>query len=104
MSEVLILIDLISWLLQVQTVPCAVSPFLAADGSPMVCSKQVMNLQWQSQGHTFTSTMGILPLQCFDVILGQDWLEACSHMWVHWSKKFSASSVRILQVCFQWIR
>ena len=39
------------------------------------------------QGHTFVSDAGGLPLKCFDMILGQDWLEAASPMWVHWSNK-----------------
>lgn len=33
------------------------------------------------------TTVGILPLRCFDMVLGQDWLEDCSPMWVHWSNK-----------------
>lgn len=66
---------------------CESSKFLAADGSPMVCAQKIIDLQWQTQGHTFTSTVGILPLKCFDMVLGPDWLESCSPMWVHWSKK-----------------
>jgi hypothetical protein len=53
----------------------------------MVCNQKVVNLKWYSQGHTFTSTVEILPLKCFDMILREDWLEACSPMWVYWSKK-----------------
>lgn len=40
------------------------------------------------QGHSFISTAGVLPLKCFDMILGEDWLESCSPMWIHWAKKF----------------
>lgn len=29
----------------------------------------------------------MLPLKCFDMILGNDWLEDHSPMWVHWGKK-----------------
>ena len=53
----------------------------------MICDQKIENLQWQAQGNTFTSSIGILPLKCFDMVLGQDWLESCSPMWVHWSKK-----------------
>jgi hypothetical protein len=60
---------------------------LAADGSPVICDQKIEELQWQAQGHTLTSSVGILPLKCFDMILGQDWLESCSPMWVRWSKK-----------------
>ncbi|XP_066317156.1 uncharacterized protein [Miscanthus floridulus] len=48
---------------------------------------RIPDLQWCSQGQTFTSSVGILPLKCFDMILGQDWLEDHSPMWVHWGKK-----------------
>lgn len=66
---------------------CQPVQLVAADGSPMVCSQQIRNLQWIVQGHSFISTVGVLPLKNFDMILGQDWLESCSPMWVHWSKK-----------------
>lgn len=33
------------------------------------------------------TAVGILPLKCFDMVLGEDWLEDCSPMWVHWSNK-----------------
>jgi hypothetical protein len=31
--------------------------------------------------------MKILPLSCYDIILGGDWLEEFSPMWVHWHHK-----------------
>ena len=61
--------------------------YLTADGSPMVCDKFISNLQWSTQGHTFKSEVGVLPLKCYDMILGEDWLESCSPMWVHGKKK-----------------
>jgi hypothetical protein len=57
--------------------------YLTADGTPMVCDQIISNLQWSTQGHTFTSEVGVLPLKCYDMILGEDWLESCSPMWVH---------------------
>jgi len=39
------------------------------------------------QGHTFLSDAKILDLQCYDMILGEDWLESCSPMWIHWDRK-----------------
>lgn len=96
-NEVLILVDsgsVASFIstqlaerLQLPTVPCQQTNFIAADGSPMSCNKQVPNMQWNVQGNTFNSTVGILPLKCFDMIVGEDWLEDCSPMWIHWSKK-----------------
>ncbi|CAD6232691.1 unnamed protein product [Miscanthus lutarioriparius] len=66
---------------------CQEAQYVTADVSPMVCSKRIPNLTWSTQGHTFTSSVGVLPLRCYDMILGVDWLEHCSPMWVHWTKK-----------------
>lgn len=63
----------------------------------MICSQQVKNLQWIVQGHSFTSTARVLPLKCFDMILG-GWLESCSPMLIHQSKKvmrFTHQGIRI---------
>lgn len=70
---------------QIQT--CPPSSFITADGSPMSCTQSIPRLQWCTQGHTFVSAVKVLPLKCYDIILGQDWLEECSPMWVHWTKK-----------------
>jgi hypothetical protein len=66
---------------------CEPAQYVAADGSPMACDKVLKNLQWSSQGHIFTMNAGVLPLECYDMIVGEDWLEDCSPMWVHWRKK-----------------
>jgi len=73
--------------LQLPTQAFAPSKFLAADGSPMACTHRISELQWTVQGHVFTSDVGILPLQCYDMIVGEDWLEECSSMVVHWKNK-----------------
>jgi len=73
--------------LHYSTQPCEVTQYMSADGSPMVCNKTIPQLQWAVQGHTFSTNVGILPLKCYDMILGEDWLEDCSPMWVHWRKK-----------------
>lgn len=73
--------------LHIPTQWCEVTQFIAADGSPMSCSQRFPKLQWGAQGHMFMTDVGVLPLQCFDMILGHDWLEECSPMWVHWKNK-----------------
>lgn len=73
--------------LQMPTAPCDPMKLVAADGIPMICSQKIEDLQWAIQGSTFFSSVGILPLKCFDMILGTDWLEDHSPMWVHWAKK-----------------
>lgn len=73
--------------LQLATVSCASVSLMAADGSPMVCDQKIPNLQWTAQGHTFVSSVGVLSLRCFDMIVGADWFEEHSPMWVHWARK-----------------
>ena len=66
---------------------CDVATFIAADGSPMSCTRRVPDLCWGTQGHLFSVNPGVLPLQCYDMILGADWLEESSPMWVNWKQK-----------------
>jgi hypothetical protein len=66
---------------------CAPTQFMTTDGTPMTCGQKVQGMHWMCQGHTFVSDVGVLPLKCFDMILGQDWLENVSPMWIHWSDK-----------------
>lgn len=58
-----------------------------ADGSVMNCNSQVPQLQWWVQGQTLQSIVRVLPLKGYDLILGVDWLETHSSMWVHWKRK-----------------
>ena len=53
----------------------------------MTSDQQVRQLAWSTQGHTFTQDMKILPLGCYDIILGGDWLEEFSPIWVHWRQR-----------------
>lgn len=73
--------------LGLQCQPCQPLKFTTADGSPMVSDKMIPHMQWFIQGHTFSHDPRILPLQCFDMILGADWLEEHSPTWIHWRKK-----------------
>lgn len=76
--------------LKLPTVQCAATAFRAADGSQMICNKKIPNLKWFIQGHTFISDAKVLPLRCYDLILGEDWLEEYSPIWVDYkSKKMS---------------
>lgn len=59
---------------------CAAISFVTADVTPMQCTRRIQQLQWTTQQHTFLSNVGILPLKCFDMIVGEDWSEECSPM------------------------
>ncbi|WVZ69199.1 hypothetical protein U9M48_018023 [Paspalum notatum var. saurae] len=74
-------------LTQLPTVPAEQLNFSTADGSLMQSDSVVPSMQWFVQGHTFSYTTRVLPLKCYDVILGADWLEDHSPTWIHWKKK-----------------
>ncbi|WVZ79457.1 hypothetical protein U9M48_027033 [Paspalum notatum var. saurae] len=84
--------------------PCEEAQFTAADGSLMACSRRIPQLKWTTQGHTFVVNAGILPLQCYDMILGEDWLQACSPMWVHWGKKIMRFTYNTQRVTLRGVR
>jgi hypothetical protein len=44
--------------------------------------------QWDCQGHSFRTTLKVLPLQCYDVILAMQWLEQLGLMQAHWTQKW----------------
>lgn len=51
---------------------CAMASFKAAGGGSLQCNKQVSDLQWWIQGHTFTSDARVLTLCYYDMIVGED--------------------------------
>jgi hypothetical protein len=66
---------------------CPPLKYTAANGSPMLCDTYIPQLQWFIQGHSFSYDARVLPLSGFDMIIGADWLEDHSPMWIHWKKK-----------------
>lgn len=62
-------------------------PVRVADGAQLQCTQEILAGEWTVQGHTFCSTLKVLPLGCYDMIIGMDWLEAHSPMHVHWGAK-----------------
>lgn len=69
-----------------------------ADGTKMKSNTMVKGLRWWTQGHTFHTDVRILPIGCYDIILGMDWLSDFKPMWIHWKKhimKFTHNKRRI---------
>lgn len=66
---------------------CPPLKYTAANGSPMLCDTYIPQLQWFIQGHSFSYDARVLPLSGFDMIIGADWLEDHSPMWIHQKKK-----------------
>lgn len=78
--------------------PCASAKVTIADGGSLQCNSMVKSMEWRVQGHTFTTDMKVLKLGYYDMILGIDWLDEFSPMWVHWRRKefrFTYKGIRI---------
>ncbi|XP_025825540.1 uncharacterized protein LOC112900963 [Panicum hallii] len=59
-----------------------------ANGNIFTCTHEIPELIWGIQGQTFRTTVKILPLGSYDMILGMDWLESNGPMQVHWQRKW----------------
>jgi hypothetical protein len=70
----------------------------------MLCASQVPDLQWSVQKHTFTSDAIVIPLKFFNMVLGEDWLEECSPMWVDWVKKVMRFMVNGMRITLHGLR
>jgi hypothetical protein len=51
-----------------------------ADGGSVPCTAQIQYAEWSIQGYTFHSTLKLIPIGTYDMILGMDWLQAFSPM------------------------
>lgn len=67
--------------------PCAVK---VAGGGTLRSSEIVPDCQWSSSGFQFKSAFKVLPLKCYDGILGMDWLTTLGPMNVHWQQKWTS--------------
>ncbi|WVZ95539.1 LOW QUALITY PROTEIN: hypothetical protein U9M48_041292 [Paspalum notatum var. saurae] len=59
-----------------------------AGGGLLMCHSELVNASWSIQDVQFLSTLRVLPLQSYDLIVGMDWLEMHSPMQVHWKQKW----------------
>jgi hypothetical protein len=59
-----------------------------ADGGILKCTHEIVYCNWIVQGVQFQTSFKIIPLKCYDAILGMDWLEPLSPMRIHWSQKW----------------
>jgi hypothetical protein len=56
------------------------------NGTHLCCNHQILDASWSISGVTFSSTLKVLQLSTYDLIIGMDWLEKHSPMLIHWSK------------------
>lgn len=84
--------------LQLHTQSCAPVLVTLAYGGKLSTNQVVQDLEWWTQGHSFSSDARVLSVGCYDLILSMDWLEVHSPMWVDWKRKrlrFSYKGQRI---------
>jgi hypothetical protein len=75
-----------------------------ANGSQLQCTHQVIDACWSISGVSFSSTLKVLPLPTYDLIIGMYWLEAHSPMWIHWSHKWLCIPLRNSTVMLRGIQ
>lgn len=59
-----------------------------ADGGVLSCQSELPDMELEVQDHSFHSTLRVLSLGSYDIILGMDWLSAFSPMKVNWQDKW----------------
>lgn len=64
----------------------------------------ISQFSWLSQGHTFSVDAKVLDLSCYDLILGMEWLEQHSPMWVHWQRKRMRFTYKGKRITLQGIK
>nr|XP_025875985.1 uncharacterized protein LOC4347143 isoform X1 [Oryza sativa Japonica Group]XP_025875986.1 uncharacterized protein LOC4347143 isoform X1 [Oryza sativa Japonica Group]XP_025875987.1 uncharacterized protein LOC4347143 isoform X1 [Oryza sativa Japonica Group] len=58
-----------------------------ADGGVISCSQYIPGCDWWTQGQIFKTDFKVLPLGCYDIILGMDWLVTLGSMNIDWAAK-----------------
>jgi hypothetical protein len=59
-----------------------------ANGHTLECTHEIVACPMWISGYAFKMTLKVLPLQCYDMILGMDWLAQHSPMEVDWNTKW----------------
>lgn len=59
-----------------------------ANGESLVSRLQLSSASWSVQGCEFSSSLKVIPLSSYDIVIGMDWLEDYSPMQVHWKQKW----------------
>ncbi|CAD6219531.1 unnamed protein product [Miscanthus lutarioriparius] len=93
----------------VQALQCSVTSapsvlVTVANGQKLRSDQQVQDFTWWTQGKTFTHSVRVLSISCFDLVLGMDWLESHSPMWIHWKRKLLRFSYQGARVSLKGIK
>lgn len=68
--------------------PCSPLKVKVANGAVMTCCSFLSDCKFSVEGVTFSHDIRILPLNCYDGILGIDWLAQHSPMTVDWEQRW----------------
>ena len=74
-----------------------------ANGTLLQCTHELVNCPVIIQGHNFVVNLKILPLQCYDIIFGMDWLGQHSPMEIHWRNKWLSFNHTGQKISIDWI-
>lgn len=74
-----------------------------ADGGILHCNKEIVDCLWLVQGESFLTSLKVLPLGNYDVILGMDWLEQHSPMKVDWRAKTLQFHYNQKEICLKGV-
>ncbi|KAK1651826.1 hypothetical protein QYE76_069631 [Lolium multiflorum] len=58
-----------------------------ANGAREQVRTAVVDVPWECQGATFTTSFRVFDLPSYDIIVGMDWLDTLGPMWMDWKKK-----------------
>ncbi|KAK1693114.1 hypothetical protein QYE76_009811 [Lolium multiflorum] len=58
-----------------------------ANGAREQVCMAVVDVPWECQGATFTTSFRVFDLPSYDIIVGMDWLDTLGPMWMDWKKK-----------------
>lgn len=75
-----------------------------ANGATLRCTHDIVDCSWSTQGVMFNTTFKVLSLQCYDVILGMEWLESFSPMQIQWKQKWLSFQYKQAEVKIQGIQ
>ena len=74
-----------------------------ANGEVLSCTHELRDQVWGTQGHSFCTTLKIIPIRGYDIILGMDWLETHSPMKIHWVDRWLQFSYQDKLITLQGI-
>ncbi|XP_066374606.1 uncharacterized protein [Miscanthus floridulus] len=72
-----------------------------ANGGQIACSQEIPMAEWSVHQHKFHSTLKVLDIGFYDMIIGMDRLQAFSPMKIHWEQKWMLIPYGSTQIALQ---